>query len=178
MILKKQSLKVNLGLLIFGLLVLFYLMLKLSFLPSWRAYAQYSKMQLELENHDEIDRDIALWKQKLSDSGTEYLAQDFGTQTFEAALLNFMGQQRSRKELSIIAMSEAYQRVGEGYKIETIEIEMLGSYQSLLKLLHAIESEYKSAVVVSAALNKRKNLKKKREELIQKIYVQRITKLD
>lgn len=178
MILKNQSLKVNLVLLLVGLLLLFYLTLKLSLFPSWRAYAQHSKMQTELDNQDEIDRDLALWKQKLADSGAEYLDQNFSEQTFEASLLNFMGQQRSRKELSISAMSEAYQRRGEGYKIETVEIETMGSYKSQLRLLHAIETEYKSAAVVSASMNKRRNLKKKREELIQKIYVQRITKLD
>lgn len=177
MILKRQSLQVNLILLGFLVFLLLSLSYGLSYRKAWDAYSRNKAISAELEQRENIESQINSIQSKFKLLGDQYAHNLDTAASFESAFLNFIGRQDAKKNIRIVGFSEPYRQTIKDYLIETIVVEMEGGYEDQLRLLKAIETDYYGIDVISVKLEKRMNLRLKRNELFQKIYVQRVSKI-
>ena len=151
-------------------------MYALSFSKALESKSSYGMMKTQIENYSIVDDKLLAAEKRLDAVGVLYNSKGDSLQSFEAALLQFIGLNRSSSKLEIIQFNRPFLYEESGNLIETIEFQLKGAYQNQIDLLNKIETLFPGAKVTSSHFLKKENLKKGKEELIQTIYVQRISK--
>jgi hypothetical protein len=158
-----------------SLLIGAFLAYQLSLKKAISAYAEYKKLRDVETRSGTITAELQLWQKKVVEldalTGTDIL------QGFEANLLNTIGLFCESRKLKVERFVEPYIGEQNGYRVETILIEVQGNFKSLLSLLHHLETDFKGGRISSVAFQKKKNYKKRKDELFLEIYVQNITPL-
>lgn len=95
---------------------------------------------------------------------------------FNHQLLHTVGHFCEKNNLLLADFAEPTIGVDKGYEVETGILTIGGDFKPLIQLISLLQRDFKMGRVVSVDFVKEKNYRKNVEELVVKVYVQKISK--
>jgi len=101
---------------------------------------------------------------------------DLSTETLQLKLFEVVGKAAGKQRVAVMSLKSIGIKDDLDYRLQTFEVEMIGSFKSLLLVLDELEKTLKYGKVASVQFVKRKKKGTKHEALFIKILIQSVTK--
>jgi len=146
---------------------------KLAFSKTFAARRELRQMNTKLANMEDAPGQIIEVKRKLK-SLSNIIDSDSVAGGLQNKVLNEISDICTKNGLLLKEMPPMYKNIDNVYCIETINVQVSGSFHKLLKLLFQIESPEKNFNIVSTSFYTIENKQKKQKQLVLSLYIQTI----
>ncbi len=166
-----HSYKAKLIALLVGSILFFPLAWKLAFIKTFDARTQIKELNFKLENVQNAPERIDIVEKRLN-----YLNQLIVDDDLEGGLQNRVLDEISticrRKSLLLREMPPMFRNLDNNYLVETINVQVAGSYNDLLQLVYLLEKPNKNLNIASVDFFIEENKRLKTKRLILSLYIQ------
>ncbi len=163
--------KAKLLALLVGSILFFPIAWKLAFNKTFDARKQINDLNYKLENVQNAPERIAIVEKRLN-----YLNQLIVDDDLEGGLQNRVLDEIStickRKGLLLREMPPMFRNLDNNYLVETINVQVAGSYHDLLQLIYVLEKPEKNLNIASIDFFIEENKRLKTKQLILSLYIQ------
>jgi len=173
--LNKLTYRKKIYLLLTGFVVFLFIAYSLSIKSTFELASQCSVYEEQLEFVKDAPLKIAALQKEI-DIKEQILGRSNAGDEFQENLLKQITGFCQKNQLILREYPQVHNYIQQEYNIETNEIVIEGQFIKLLKLLYALEQEYKLGKVVSAKFMSKKDFKTNQMKLTLTIYVQNIKK--
>lgn len=156
-----------------GLVLLLLAALQLGFLKTRKQIQHYHKLKKELA----LIENAPLRIQGIQ---TQLQAMELQLKKFKPSadiqqeILEQLSTYSKKKELQIRSLAAAHRYEEQGYLIETIPLELEGSFQALLGFVYHIEKREQLGAIISSSFERATNRKNGKAELHLNLWIQNI----
>lgn len=172
---KNITYKKKLIILLAGFVIFLFVAYSLSIKNTFELADQCEAYETQLDFVKDAPVKIAQLQKEL-DSKEQLLGRNLSETEFQEQLLQKISSHCSKNDLVIRELPQVHTYRQHEYEIETYTTVIEGSYVRLLKLLYAMEQEYRIGKVVSAKFISKKDFKTNRLRLTLSMYIQNIKK--
>lgn len=117
---------------------------------------------------------ISQLEQKLADINGQIGSNISGNTDYQELLLEKVSRYCSKNRLVLKQLPQTHSYVHQDFKVETHKVVVEGSFHKLLKLIYAIENDFKLGKLVSVRFETEKDFVTKSISLTASIYFQNI----
>lgn len=167
--------KQKFGAIIIGFIILLLASYKKTFRHAIAAKKQLNIVENKLRISSNSYDDIAQLKNEIITLDNIIGGNKINPELVQQSLLDFIT--RSNINVNIVSIEDVHMFSADKFLIHTNQIELEGAYSSLIKLLYAIEREFKDSRVISSQLYSKKNYRTNTTKLLLKIILQNYEKI-
>ena len=155
-----------------GLLVLVWLSIQLSFLPTIKLK---DKLNYQIEQLSKIqDAPIHLKNIKEELKITEQMIGDASGEEASTHLISKTGKHCKQNDLSLNEMPRKHIYLKDNFAIVTYQLRLQGTFKKLLHLAHSLEQYPEAGKLRSVAFYTQYNVRNKQKELFATYYIQSV----
>ncbi|MCR9155548.1 MAG: hypothetical protein NXI09_15695 [Bacteroidetes bacterium] len=159
---------------IVGFSVLLFLSYQLSIRKALLERLKFKNFQEQGQLMEGVKERMFILNKQNAQLASELGGQNLIDQGFEEALLEEIGSFSANSGIQLIDFNEKWESKEESFRIETIKVVLKGEFASHLRLLHHLETEFKTGTVVSVDMELKKNPRNNKQELFQTLYIQKL----
>lgn len=138
------------------------------------AKKELNTVEQKLVNTDDSYSIVSNLKYDITQLDNLIGGQTKNPQFVQQDILDFIS--KTNYKVDIVSIEDMHIYEGEEFNVFTNQIEVEGSYEALVKLLHQIETYFKNSRVTNTSFYSRKNYKTKRKQLFLKIILRNYEK--
>ena len=159
-----------------GILVVLVSSWSFAFKKTWVNYAEVQKMRSNLNNAELSQKTIAHLTKQLEGLQVNY-KQTPDSSNAKIIFKKISDLSDKHKGLKIVRFPNVHTHQFKKYNIETLEIELEGDFENLLKFIHELETERNIGRIVSSSFDLHKDIRTKKEFLRLTVHIQNTQKM-
>lgn len=168
---KLQSYKIRFVLVLIGAVLFFPVVWKLALHKTLAANVQLKELNRKLEQVENAPERIALVEKRLSYLN-QLIIDDENNEELQERVLDEISTICSKKGLILKEMPPMFRNLDNNYLVETINLEIAGSYHKLLQLVYELEQPNKNLNMVGISFSTTENKRLKTKQLVLSLYIQ------
>jgi Tfp pilus assembly protein PilO len=166
-----QSNRIRFYLLLSGVLLFLPIVWKTTLQKTIESRVQLRLLEEKIQMLETAPEQIVLVEKRLNYLG-HLLASENNSNGIQSRALYEISDICREKGLLLKAMPPMFRNLDNNYLMETLNIEVAGSFHHLVQLLHLLEQPKKNMNVVSARFYTNENKRRKQKQLVLSLYIQ------
>ncbi len=159
-----------------GILVVLVSSWSFAFKKTWGDYAEIKRMESNLTNAELSQKTIAHLTKQLEGLQVNY-KQAPDPSTAKIIFKKISDLSDKHKSLKIVRFPDVHVHQFKKYTIETLEVELEGDFENLLRFMHELETEKNIGRIVSSSFDLHKDVRTKKEFLRLTVHIQNTQKM-
>lgn len=168
---KMQSYKTRFIILIIGAVLFFPVVWKLALHKTFAAKTQLKELDSKLEQVENAPERIALVEKRLNYLN-QLIINDKNIEELQERVLDEISTICRKKGLVLKEMPPMFRNLDNNYLVETINLEIAGSYHKLVQLVYELEKPSKNLNLVGINFSTIENKRLKTKQLVLSLYIQ------
>jgi Tfp pilus assembly protein PilO len=166
-----QSNKTKFYLLLIATVLFFPLVWNLALQKTFESRSQIKELKKKLAMLEDAPQQMALVEKRLHYL-EQILVSESSEQEFQSRALDEISFICKQKGLLLKAMPPIMRNLDNNYLMETLNVEIAGSFHHLVQLLYQLEDTKKNINIVSAHFFTSENKRLKHKQLVLSLYIQ------